>query len=223
MSWLARFVLATDDPLLKTARDDYAWHQQLWLCFSAQAKAQRDFLFRVDVKDDKVIVWLKSETKPDCPCWCSAQAFMAKEIGDGFLRHPFYAFDLLANPTKTLIARNGDGAINRGADGKRPRGKRVPLRSKKDLEEWIVRKAALSGFKIHPLQRLEIMPPAAHAMMQKERALSLTAVRFKGFLEVCDLELFQLAYQKGIGTAKGLGFGLLLLSPVDTLPTTQGE
>ena len=39
-------------------------------------------------------------------------------------------------------------------------------------------------------------------------------VQFRGALEVTDQEKFIETYQSGIGSAKGFGFGLLLLAPI---------
>jgi CRISPR system Cascade subunit CasE len=39
-------------------------------------------------------------------------------------------------------------------------------------------------------------------------------VQFRGTLEVTDPVKFAETYQSGIGSAKGFGFGMLLLAPV---------
>ena len=50
---------------------------------------------------------------------------------------------------------------------------------------------------------------------QKEHSAYHGGVQFRGVLEVTDREHFIQTYQAGIGGAKGFGFGLLLLSPVN--------
>ncbi len=40
-------------------------------------------------------------------------------------------------------------------------------------------------------------------------------VQFRGILEVTDREKFIETYHAGIGSAKGFGFGLLLLAPLN--------
>ncbi len=213
MSWLARIVLPAESPLTAKAKDDYYWHQKLWLCYPSRPEHKRDFLTRLERKENHLLLWLKGEKKPVCPGWCPPECFSLKEIAPSFLSHRFYAFDLLANPTKTLLPRKSDGSIDRGNEGKRPRGKRLPLKNAHELKTWLNKKAAASGFRLAAPERLEITPPLISEITKKEKSLSLTGTQFRGFLEVIDPSSFAAAYRHGIGTAKGLGFGLLLLAP----------
>jgi CRISPR system Cascade subunit CasE len=40
-------------------------------------------------------------------------------------------------------------------------------------------------------------------------------VQFRGILEVTDPAQFAETYRQGIGSAKGFGFGLMLLAPIN--------
>jgi len=53
-----------------------------------------------------------------------------------------------------------------------------------------------------------------HHFRERENRGYHGGVQFRGILEVTDPARFSQAYFKGIGSAKGFGFGLLLLSPV---------
>ena len=48
----------------------------------------------------------------------------------------------------------------------------------------------------------------------KEYAAYHGGVQFRGILEVTDQKDFEITYHAGVGSAKGFGFGLLLLAPV---------
>lgn len=214
LSWLARLELDTD--LLKRLKilDTYDWHKRLWHCFPNAPEQKRDFLTRIDLLEGAVRAWLLSEREPLRPEWCPAEAFVAKEIAPGFLLHKHYAFDLRANPTKVLIQRGPDGSPMRRKNGKSSLGKRVPLISREDLKGWIDRKAAEAGFRISEARPLEIGPMVEHHFRERENRGYHGGVQFRGILEVTDPARFSQAYFKGIGSAKGFGFGLLLLSPV---------
>jgi CRISPR system Cascade subunit CasE len=214
LSWLARLELDTD--LLKRLKilDIYDWHKRLWHCFPNAPEQKRDFLTRIDLLEGKVRAWLLSEREPLRPEWCPAEAFVAKEIAPGFLSHKHYAFDLRANPTKVLIQRGPDGSPMRRKNRKSTLGKRVPLISHEDLKVWIDRKATEAGFRISEAEPLEIGPMVEHHFRERENRGYHGGVQFRGILEVTDTARFSHAYFKGIGSAKGFGFGLLLLSPV---------
>ena len=61
---------------------------------------------------------------------------------------------------------------------------------------------------------LEIRPMVESHFRKKDLSGYHGGVQFRGTLEVIDPERFIETYQSGIGSAKGFGFGLLLLAPV---------
>jgi CRISPR system Cascade subunit CasE len=52
-----------------------------------------------------------------------------------------------------------------------------------------------------------------HRSAEETHPLCLLAVRFDGLLQVADPARLQAALRQGIGSGKGLGFGLLSLAP----------
>jgi CRISPR system Cascade subunit CasE len=61
---------------------------------------------------------------------------------------------------------------------------------------------------------------------RKEDSAYHGGVQFRGILEVTDRERLIQTYESGIGSAKGFGFGLLLLAPInlqENKVTVQGE
>jgi len=231
MNWLAR--LDVDTESLRKAgvsADIYTWHQKLWECYPDEPDAKRDFLTRIDQLEGAYRFWVLSQRKPVCPQWCPVEGFAANEISASFLTHRHYAFDLRANPVKMqLVARNADGETVLGANGKRKRGKRIPLVKPDELRDWLFRKGEVrsrdnstgqnipGGFRIIETKEkpLEIRPMVESHFRKNEHSAYHGGVQFRGILEVTDREHFIQSYQTGIGSAKGFGFGLLLLAPVN--------
>jgi len=215
MSWLVRMniesLLAYQNKLI----DSYAWHQALWQCFPNLSDKKRNFLTRVDEQPGGFTVWILSPEKPCCPAWCPEDRFSVNEIASSFFSHRFYAFDLRANPTRAIVQRKLDGKPILNAKGKIKRGKRVPLVNKADLICWLERKANIGGFRIVDFSPLEVGPMVENYFSQKGNKAYHGSVQFRGILEVIDIDAFQKTYQLGVGGAKGFGYGLLLLAPVN--------
>lgn len=227
MNWLAR--MDVDAQIARTERilDSYDWHRKLWDCFPNQPDAKRDFLTRIDPLEGEYRLWVLSRTQPVCPSWCPADGFAVKRIAESFLSHRYYAFDLKANPVKSVMERDESGKPLLSPNGKRKRGKRVPIVRPDELKEWLCRKGMVrcrhpktgedipGGFRIVEERPLEISPMVENYFRKKEHAAYHGGVQFRGVLEVTDRESFKQTYQAGIGSAKGFGFGLLLLAPVN--------
>lgn len=231
MNWLAR--LDVDTESLRKAgvsADIYTWHQKLWECYPDEPDAKRDFLTRIDLLEGAYRFWVLSQRKPVCPQWCPVDGFAVNGISSSFMTHRHYAFDLRANPVKMqLVPRNADGETVLNANGKRRRGKRIPLVKPDELRDWLFRKGEVrcrenitgqnipGGFRIIETKEkpLEIRPMVESHFRKKEHSAYHGGVQFRGILEVTDREHFIQSYQAGIGSAKGFGFGLLLLAPIN--------
>ena len=208
MKWLARIDVDARTAYEIKSVDSYAWHQRIWDCFPGIPEEKRSFLTRIDEQEDCFRLWVLSPKEPVCPSWASPDTFTVKEITSSFLAHRVYHFDVKANPTKCISTPD--------ADGKMPRhGKRVPLNKPEDLEKWIDRKGETGGFRIVKERSIDIGPMVQAHFRKKEQRGYHGGVRFRGTLEVVDSGKFAEAYSTGIGSAKGFGFGLLLLAPVN--------
>jgi CRISPR system Cascade subunit CasE len=227
MSWLAR--LEVDAEIARTERisDSYAWHRRLWECYRDSPDAERDFLTRIDQLEGAFRVWILARKKPERPPWCPEGGFALKEIAPSFLSHRHYAFDLRANPVKTIVQRGPNAEALLRPDGKRRSGKRVPLVKPDELREWLVRKGKVrcrdkntgldvpGGFRIVAGKPLEMSPMVESHFRKKDLIGYHGGVQFRGILEVTDRERFIESYHCGIGSAKSFGFGLLLLAPIN--------
>ncbi len=208
MSWLARMEIDAETAFTRGVPDSYGWHQRLWRCFPGEPDRKRDFVTRIEDLDGGFRLWLLSPRRPACPDWCPPERFAVKEIAESFLSHRHYAFNLRANPVKCLVQRNEQGERSR-------RGKRVPLIRPEELRAWLERKGQEGGFRLVAGMPLDIGPMVKSHFRKKEHAACHGGVEFRGVLEVTDPPQFKKAYYTGIGSAKGFGFGLLLLKPVD--------
>ncbi|MCG2725562.1 MAG: type I-E CRISPR-associated protein Cas6/Cse3/CasE [Elusimicrobia bacterium] len=220
MSWLARLEINAGIARMENISDNYVWHKKLWQCLPGLPDNERDkigFLTRIDTFEKTFRLWVLSKIKPARPQWCPPADFALKEIADGFLSHRYYAFDLRANPTKRDIQQ----------------GKRVPLIKEEELRSWLIRKGKVrrrdkdtgldvaGGFRIVEDKPLEIrrMVENYFRKMDKKNGKKYAAyhggVQFRGILEVTDPVKFRETYHAGIGSAKGFGFGLFLLAPIE--------
>jgi len=220
MNWLARIEIDAEAVRREGAIDNYSWHKLLWECFPGRPESNRDFLTRIDQLERAFRLWIMSREKPVCPTWCRSNDFSVKKIADSFLSHDYYAFDLKANPIKAVVQRDEKGQALMGNNGKRMRGKRIPLVKQDELKSWLKRKADISGFRVLEEKPLEISPMIQNHFRKPDKNKSCVhtayhaGVQFRGLLEVIDKEKFAKAYSAGIGSAKSFGFGLLLLAPV---------
>lgn len=217
MSWLARLDVDAEIARAEGIRDSYDWHKRLWDCFPdvpEQKRTDIGFLTRIDILEGAFRLWIITKRKPVQPQWCPPDGFALNEIATSFLTHRYYAFDLRANPVKTMVQRGPNGETLLRTNGKRKCGKRVPLVKPEELRAWLDRKAVAGGFCVVDDKPLEIAPMVESHFRKKGQAAYHGGLQFQGVLEVIDTALFSETYYTGIGSAKSFGFGLLLLAPV---------
>lgn len=167
-------------------------------------------LFRVDHSGDSGDVYLlvQSEKKPD---WHKAEQLLnslseppqSKPLDLRLSKGQVLYFRLLANPT--VKRQRGDNQPS----------KRLGLLREEDQLTWLKRKGEEGGFSL-----LSCVTTAKEMLkdIKEDNAarhkLSLLSVCFEGVLMVGNPEAFLEIVRGGIGSAKGLGFGLLSLAPV---------
>lgn len=187
-------------------RDTYDWHQRIWQAFAGRDGQARDFLIRVDRKEEAYRVLILSPTAPTKPDWCPTSCFGTKPIPDDFLAHASYRFSLLANPTRK---------VRSNAAGERTKnGRRLPLTERADLIAWLQRKGEAGGFAVNT-EDLRTIPRGREFFHKDVRTHGThSAVEYQGELRVNDPLRFRAAVAAGIGSAKAFGFGLLVLAPI---------
>lgn len=226
MNWLARIDVDAEIARAERIFDSYAWHKKIWECFPGIPNSERKFMTRIDQLEGAFRVWVLSGDKPSHPMWCPDEGFSLNEISPSFLSHRYYTFDVRANPTRAIVQRDAEGQLLVAANGKRKRGKRVPLVKPDELKAWLIRKGEVrcldeetkqdvpGGFRIVDGRPLEISPMQESHFRKPGHSAYHVGVQFRGTLEVTNREHFIQTYQSGIGSAKGFGFGLLLLAPI---------
>jgi CRISPR system Cascade subunit CasE len=200
------FVSYEDSVRLLRIRDTYDWHQRVWQAFANRDGQPRDFLIRVDRKEEAYRVLILSSTVPTKPDWCPTPCFGTKPIPEEFLAHARYRFSLLANPTRK---------VRSNASGERTKnGRRLALTERADLVQWLQRKGEAGGFDINP-ETLRTVPRGREFFHKDAHTHGThSAVDFQGELNVKDPLHFRAAFAAGIGSAKAFGFGLLVLAPI---------
>ena len=188
-------------------RDAYDWHQRIWQAFEGRDGQPRDFLIRVDRKEEAYRAIILSSSIPTRPQWCPSDCFATKAIPEDFFTHGHYQFSLLANPT-TKIRSNKAGERTKN-------GRRVPVLGHDALVSWMQRKAEAGGFSFDT-ETLRVTPMGLEFFHKKKdnRHGSHYAHEFRGVLTVTDPTQFRATLAAGIGSAKAFGFGLLALSPI---------
>lgn len=203
MSFLTQAFLGYEAASRHQLRDVYDWHQLIWQAFPGRDGQPRDFLTRLDKRErDQTFRLLMVSARPPVrpAVWPEApEAWQTREITPSFLAHRHYRFQLRANPTKRENVSR----------------KRLPLRTPQEQADWLKRKAQQCGFAVNE-DLLRIIPEGREWFRVEKRGQSGIhhAVEFEGVLAVTDPVAFQAAFIKGLGSAKGFGFGLLALVPV---------
>jgi len=204
-SYLTRVVVPKADILRFRIGDRYAWHKEIWKAFPATPQGTSDlFQWRIDRKEAATILWILSRVRPERQNW---GRWDTNEVADSFLRRRRYFFSLCANPTVMTVVRKDDGS-------RKKNGRRVAIYREDELKQWLQRKGEDSGFE---LEQIRVTPPIKEYFSKgygKDRGVH-SCVEFVGVLKVVDWDKFSATYQTGIGSAKGFGFGLLLLKPVE--------
>ena len=190
----------------------YELHRTVMSGFAPKPLDER-VLFRLDLSTKEGIpkLLVQSHSQPD---WSKLQAkdgyFLeepqVQEYNPQFQTGQRLVFRLLANPTRS----NKEG-VEPGE-----RGKRETIGRHEDQAAWLNRKGENGGFRVSIL-RITSIGEQRLAIPDREtketHAARHWAVRFDGELEVTDQDTFLATVQKGIGSAKGFGFGLLSVLP----------
>lgn len=180
------------ETILRVNRTSYDWHRWIWRAFPGSPDKERDFLFRVDVRNRQARVLLLSKERPAS---VAGWAWETKTVDTTFLNQGNYRFQVRVNPT-----------FRRASDHRR-----IAIIKEGDLREWISRKLTAIGAQ---LLSVEIDNPREELFAKEGKRGKHITVDMRGVLSVTEKELFREGLCKGIGSAKGFGNGLLMLQPI---------
>lgn len=210
-TFLSQTEIRGEEALKMGLVDPYQMHKRIWDALPYDPGAKRDFLFRSDVSNDVVRILLLSERIPTNSC---EMEWKTTELAPSFLGHGTYRFRLRANPTHRCKTYD----IERGEEKHR----RFALLGKEEIREWFLRKFTDAGCEIRNIEEdgvkihdLEVSPPKRLRFNNRSaKKGTIYAVDASGSFIVRDEAAFRAAFDAGIGPAKGFGFGLLILQPV---------
>jgi len=121
----------------------------------------------------------------------------SKIIGEQFLQHSRYAFEVTVNPGK----RDNQS------------GKIVAVRGREAIAEWFIERGEKSwGFKVNP-NNLQIEKMSVQTFKKDGQTVTHGSATLKGELQVTDREQFSQSFRQGIGRGRAFGFGLLQIVP----------
>jgi CRISPR system Cascade subunit CasE len=194
--------------------EPYQMHKSLMRCFPDGLNRERDrVLFRVEttLRTGALTVLLQSVLEPK---W----GWLDDNGARGYLLRPpetktfdlhlppgqALAFRLRANPTvKRKVEVNGE-----------LKPKRHGLFREEDQIAWLRRKGERGGFRV--LAARTGGQDTVNGTIRRDgdrHKLNLLAVQFDGLLQVTDPDRLRETVRQGVGSGKGLGFGLLSLAP----------
>lgn len=203
--YLSRLTLNQGRLAMNWVANPYRVHQRLMIACDKDPRV----LFRIESQQTPIRILVQSWQEPD---WLVVFASFdvlgmpveCKPFNPNFTPGAAYHFRILANPT-VKKSHPGD-----------EQGKRIGLHKDENQIAWINRKLNSAGAQIltchvnmNEMLRLEKGP-------SKDTApLTHLAVLFEGILVVQDPPELVEAIKRGIGPAKGFGFGLLSLARAD--------
>jgi CRISPR system Cascade subunit CasE len=205
--YLSRLIL---NPRSRQVRGEtsnpYEMHRTVMRAFPAELPEDERVLFRLDTnrRNGRLTLLVQSVGEPDWSwlaepdAWGYLQPTDEPNPGVKSFQPDFSAgqrliFRLRANPS---VKRNG---------------KRLGLVREEDQRAWLARKAAQGGFEVLAAELREegLTGGTIHRSAKESHRLRLLAVHCEGVLQVVDPGQFLDTLQTGIGSGKGLGFGLL--------------
>jgi len=183
--------------VLEQLSNIYELHRTLCTAFPANRDPER-ILFRVEDGKESHIVIVQSKGLPD---WSRVN-----EKDDYFIEPPEH------KPFTPKVA-NGQALVFRIRSNPTVKkdGKRLGLIKSDDQLEWLNRKAKAGGF---DLVQLQVVPAGIVNAKKAGATLSFYSVTFQGALKVVDKDKFIETLANGIGSGKGMGFGLLSVARV---------
>ena len=212
--YLSRLILnPRNRRVQKEVADPYQMHRSLMRAFPDDLEAGTErVLFRLDSspRTGTLAVLVQSLTQPDWS-WVAEPGARGYLVPTGEPNPAVKSFDLHLAPGQVLAFRlRANPTVKRTVDGKK---KRMGLYREEEQIKWLERKAEQSGFRVLSARTSsqETVGGRIHDGDNTHK-LRLFSVQFDGLLQVIDSDRLRESVQCGLGSGKGLGFGLLSLA-----------
>lgn len=199
--WISRVRLNTAEiPCVRLISSVYLLHGFIMGAFPTPLPPEERVLFRVEPRrrnSSEIEVLIQSTAVPK---WGpgvvprGADLDPSRELSPMFTRGARVRFRIRANPTY------------RERTGSEKAGRRLSYTNESEFRGWLVRKAESAGFDLGPFSLVD------EKMIEADKGgkrLRFRSVLFDGRLIVREPGAFACALVSGLGSAKGLGFGLL--------------
>lgn len=199
----------------------YSLHQVVWQLFAARNIVERDFIFRHEDKQGVPLFYSVSRREPVDPqgCWIVKTKNYCPQIR----RDALLEFMLRANPVVTRRV----GEEKRHTRHDVVMDKKSQLRTQGVLRnewpdsaelvhqeglKWLNSRAEAYGFVCDDTATKAYGYRLNKLMKRKTTsAIQFSTIDFKGVLSVTDPEIFQKTLYEGLGAAKALGCGMLMV------------
>lgn len=201
--------------------DPYEMHRTIMTAFPADLSGDERVLFRLDqnLRTSGLNLLVQSQHSPDweplsgtgksyllptdaCPDGLPNPAVKQIDLGGKLVPGQVLAFRLSANPT-----------VRKKVEGKK-NGRRVGLYCQEEQLQWLRRKIEAAGCNL--IEARIVHQDRIYAKRRRDnhkRAMQFVSAHFDGLLQVQDPGILLQVINNGIGSGKGMGFGLLSLAP----------
>jgi CRISPR system Cascade subunit CasE len=214
--YLSRLSLAdgaTDDPAFWRAfGSEYALHRAVWDLFSDGPDRRRDFLYRLDSRQGKPLLWTLSLRRPASPS--ALWRMETREVEPDLRPGDLLEIAVRVNPVVTRDGRRHDVVMDckrrsgwRSKDPEQRQPETALVQSA--LSEWMAARTERLGVRVRRLlaegYRVSRFPKPSGGRVQ------LGVCDLTGVMELVDPARFLTAWKIGLGPAKGFGCGLMLI------------
>ncbi|EXJ14560.1 type I-E CRISPR-associated protein Cas6/Cse3/CasE [Imhoffiella purpurea] len=191
-------------------RNPYDMHRAIWRLFPGEAAESRrtqdqprqGFLFRVEQhragRSAQVLIQSRRMPQPEA----SMNLIGSREIDPQPSQGQRLAFILTANPIKTIKDRQIDSKPGKTRDTCR-----VPLITEETQRSWLIQR-------LKDVAEVEVVSVTPHPPLyfrKANRGGKVLCATFEGLLTVLDPKALVARLENGLGPAKSLGCGLLLV------------
>jgi CRISPR system Cascade subunit CasE len=194
---------------------EYSLHRTVWDLFGDRADRRRDFLYRLDSRNGKPLLWTLSSREPEAPSrlWRVETRPVEPRLRPGDLLE----FVVRVNPVVTRDGKRHDVVMDR----KRSTGWKTTTAAERPpesalvqeaLSEWLAARSERLGAKVRSLRADSYRVTRFPKPSGKEIQLGLCDLT--GVLEVVEPARFLDSWGTGLGPAKGFGCGLMLIRRV---------
>jgi len=196
----------------------YADHQLLWSLFPDDPDADRDFLFRKEIKKNSPVYYVVSKRVP-----ASTSALFSietKEFKPQIRCGQKYSFLLRLNPVITKKNNGADGSkrhniwMNAWREGKSKGLGSFELAEyvDKQIKKWFIGRSVNWGFAINETD-LIVEGYTEHRIYggKLNKKILISSLDYRGVLTITDEKDMMNTLFNGIGKAKAFGCGLLLI------------